>query len=68
MTVRRYDTGDGLVTVLLHADAFGTMVPLLDETGRPVSFERRPGALTRAKRAMSMADTIWSPTIKEDNP
>lgn len=52
----RRDTSDGMATHLLYEDELGRMMPLLDQTGRPVNFERKPKALQHAFDVMKRMD------------
>lgn len=47
------------ITELMMADQLGKHVPLLDQNGEPVNFERKPMALERAFKAMNTMDTIF---------
>lgn len=50
-----------LFTEVLHEDALGHCVPLLDaETGEPVNFERKPTALGRCLKTMSAMDRHYA--------
>lgn len=51
-----------LHTELIHTDALGHHVPLLDHTGEPVNFMRKPMALQRAIHAMTTATRLWQGT------
>ena len=43
-------------TNILYEDELGRMVPLLDQTGTPANFERKPTALKRAFAVMKRMD------------
>jgi len=48
---------DGKVeTHLLYEDELGRMVPLVDQHGDPVNFERKPKAFKRAGNVMQRMD------------
>jgi len=58
----RYYRQGRLFSEVLHEDALGHCVPLLDAaTGEPVNFERKPSALTRALKAMRTMDKFYIP-------
>ena len=64
---RFYRAGESRpVTELMMIDQLGHHVPLLDHNGVPVNFERRPDALSRAKRAMATMDTIFNKADDND--
>lgn len=63
----RFYRGGKPSTELIHLDALGRHVPLLDETGAPVNFERKPTALERARAAMVTMTKLWSPTITPED-
>lgn len=51
-----------LFSEVIHEDAMGHCVPLLDAaTGEPVNFERKPTALQRAMATMKKMDALYGP-------
>lgn len=47
-------------TEVMHVDHLGHHVPLLDENGEPVNFERKPQAAERAIKAMEKMGKLFN--------
>lgn len=55
-----------LHTEVIHEDALGHCVPVLDAaTGLPVNFERKPSALERCLKTMQRMDCFYVPGVTE---